>query len=253
MLRHRKIGEADRILTIFSAEQGKFDVIAKGVRRPTSRKSGHLEELSRTSLLLAQGRTLDVITQCEVIESLAALRGDLERLSAGFYLAELVDRFSAERQENLAIYKLLLECLRGLETGGAAAATLRYFEVQLLSYSGFQPQLRVCASCRGAIEAVVNSFSSSAGGVVCGNCRVEEGALLPLSVNGLKVMRLLQTGSYVDALRLRATPALTSELEEHLRRYLRHVLEHEVRSGEFLRSVRSLRPAHDEAAEVVVL
>jgi DNA repair protein RecO (recombination protein O) len=67
VLHHREIGEADKVLTIYSADQGKFDAIAKGVRRPTSRKSGHLEELSHSSLLLAHGRTLDVVTQCEVL------------------------------------------------------------------------------------------------------------------------------------------------------------------------------------------
>lgn len=240
VLRHRKIGEADRVLTVFSADQGKFDVIAKGVRRPTSRKSGHLEELSHSSLLLAQGRSLDVVTQCEVIESLANLKSDLERLSAAFYLAELVNRFTAERQENHAIYQLLLRCLRGLDGGGAAGVTLRYFEMQLLGYAGFQPQLRVCASCRGSIDPVLNAFSPTAGGVVCGNCRVEQSMLSPLTVNGLKVLRLLQEGSYADALRLRLTGVLTSETEEHLGRYLKHVLEREIRSGEFLRSLRSL-------------
>jgi DNA repair protein RecO (recombination protein O) len=239
ILRHRKIGEADRILTIFSAEHGKFDVVAKGVRRPASRKSGHLEELSHSSLLLAQGRTLDVVTQCEMLESLAPLRTDLERLSAAVYLAELVDRFSAERQENQAVYYLLLACLRGLAEGSGVAATLRFFEVRMLGHSGFEPQLRACASCRGPIDAVINAFSPSAGGVVCGNCHVADAGLRPLTVNALKVLRLLQTGSYADAARLWLEPALASELEEHLGRYVRHMLDHEVRSGEFLRSLRS--------------
>jgi DNA repair protein RecO (recombination protein O) len=256
VLRHRKIGEADRVLTVFSADQGKFDVIAKGVRRPTSRKSGHLEELSHSSLLLAQGRSLDVVTQCEGIESLAGLRSNLEQLSAAFYISELVDRFAAERQENRAVFELMLCCLRGLDGGVSAGLTLRYFEIQLLGHTGFQPQLRVCASCRGPIDPVVNSFSPAAGGVVCRNCRVDEGMLRSLSVNALKVLRMLQTGSYADALRLRLTASLSAEVEGHLAGCLKHVLEREIRSGEFIRSLRSLSsPAaslSEEGTEIVV-
>src|SRR5581483_2273902 len=97
VLHHRELGEADKVLTLYSPDLGKFDAIAKGVRRPTSRKSGHLEELSHSTLLLAHGRTLEVVTQCELLESFAGLREDLSRLGAAVYLAELVERFSAER------------------------------------------------------------------------------------------------------------------------------------------------------------
>jgi DNA repair protein RecO (recombination protein O) len=246
VLRHRKIGEADKVLTLYSAEHGKFDAVAKGVRRPTSRKSGHLEELSHSSLLLAHGRTLDIVTQCEVLDSFASLRSDLRRLSAALYLAELVDRFSAEQQENIAVYRALLESLHGLAAGHDTDLTLRWFEIQLLDDSGFQPQLRLCSACHGPVEAVVNVFSPAAGGVVCTNCRAGEAAVRPLTVNALKVMRLLQSRPYSDVLKLRMPQGLTAEIEDHLHRYIRHVLEHEVRSREFFRSLRDLTDVQTE-------
>jgi DNA repair protein RecO (recombination protein O) len=162
------------------------------------------------------------------------------RLSAAVYLAELVERFSVERQENYPLYHALLEALRGLDAGNSPDLTLRWFEVQLLEHSGFAPQLRACAACHGPIEPVVNSFSPQAGGVVCPNCRGMEAALRPLTVNALKVLRLLQTSGYAAALRLRLPQGLAAELEDHLHRYIRHVLEHELRSREFLRSLREL-------------
>jgi DNA repair protein RecO (recombination protein O) len=239
ILKHRNIGEADRVLTVLTPRFGKFDVIAKGVRRPASRKGGHLEEISLSSLLLARGRTFDVVTQCEVVDSLASLRQDLPRLSAALYLAELANRFSAERQENYPLYQLLLQCLRGLAEERGQALTLRFFELHLLGYTGYAPQLRACAACHGALEPIVNAFSPGAGGVVCPSCRAHETDLRPLSVNVLKVMRALQEGSYGDALRLRLPPSLAAELEEHLHRYIRHILEREPRSREFLRSVQA--------------
>jgi DNA repair protein RecO (recombination protein O) len=239
VLRHRKIGEADKILTLYTPQSGKFDVIAKGIRRPTSRKAGHLEELSQSSLLLARGRTLDVVTQCELVQGFAALRSDLARLSAGLYLAELVDRFSPEREQNEQLFALLLRSLRALADGRDSWLTLRSFELQLLQQTGFAPQLRLCAACHGVLEPVVNAFSPAAGGAVCVDCRGRETDLRPLSVNALKVLRLLQEQRPGQLSRLRAAQSLSSEIEEHLQRYIRHVLERDVRSRDFLRSVQS--------------
>lgn len=239
ILRDRKIGEADKVLTLFTAEQGKFDAIAKGVRRPMSRKSGHLEVLSHSSLLLAHGRSLDVITQCETLASFSPLRDDLQRLSRALYVSELVDRFTMERQENRALYHLMLETLAQLATGSELDLTLRSFEVQMLTLSGYQPQLRTCAACSGPISPVVNYFSPMAGGVVCAGCRASDTAMRPLTVNALKVLRLLQAGTGGNVARLRLSEGLGGEIEAHLRLYIRHILEREVRSRDFIRSLRA--------------
>ena len=160
ILRDRKLGEADKVITLYTAEYGKLDAVAKGVRRITSRKRGHLEELSQSSLLLAHGRTLDVITQTETVASFAALRSDLERLSRALYVAELVNRFTVERLENVALYRLTLDVFRRLSEETALDAIVRYFELHLLRLSGFQPQLQRCAACHGAIGPVFRTISA---------------------------------------------------------------------------------------------
>ncbi len=234
ILRDRKVGEADKILTLYSADRGKFDAIAKGVRRPTSRKSGHLEVLTRVSLLVASGRNLDVITQCETVNSYAPLRDDLQRLSRGVYIAELVDEFTIDCQPNVSIFALTVDALEVLAGGLTLDLVLRRFELELLSLSGYRPELRACASCGGAIVPVINHFSPSAGGVVCPACRIAEATLRPLSVNALKVLRLLQS-SPSAAQRLQLSPSLAAEIENHLRLYIRYLLEREPRSRDFMR------------------
>jgi len=237
-LRDRKIGEADKILTLYTADWGKFDAIAKGVRRPTSRKSGHLEVLTRSSLLLARGRSLDVITQSETLDSFAPLRDDLERLTHGLYVAELVHQFTVEQQVNRELYCLAVETLAALARDAALDLALRRFEMELLTLTGYQPQLRACVSCSGAIAPVVNYFSPPAGGVVCPACRVSETVLRPLSVNALKVLRLMQAAHPLQAARLQISAPLAAEIEEHLQLYIRYLLEREPRSREFMRSLR---------------
>src|SRR5512136_3333508 len=103
VLRHMDWGEADRLLWLFTRETGKIRAVAKGVRKPRSRKSGHLEPFTRVNLLLAQGRDLPIITQAEMIESHLPLRENLRRMGYAAYIVELLDRFTYEEGENVAM------------------------------------------------------------------------------------------------------------------------------------------------------
>ncbi len=107
VLRQRRLGEADKIITLFTPNLGKIDAVAKGVRRTRSKVAGHVEPLTYTAFMLARGRELDIITQAQSIEAFSELREDLERTSRGLYAAELVDRFTPERQENFQVFRLL--------------------------------------------------------------------------------------------------------------------------------------------------
>jgi DNA repair protein RecO (recombination protein O) len=238
VLRQRKLGEADKIVTLFTPNYGKLEAVAKGVRRPKSRLAGHLEVLTYTSAMLAQGRNLDVVTQAQAIESFAPLREDLDRLSRALYAAELVDRFSPEGAESFHIFQLLLTTLRRLAAGASADVALRYFEMQLLNLAGFQPQLHNCLGCRRPLMPVSNYFSPAAGGVLCPSCGSGTVSSRPLSVSALKVMRLLQSGGFGGVLRVKIGSALAREIEFHLRAYVIHVLERDVRSAAFIDRLR---------------
>src|SRR3989304_6583825 len=159
VLRQRKLGEADKIIVLYTPNYGKLEAVSKGVRRPKSRLAGHLEVLTYTSAMLAQGRNLDVVTQAQAIESFAPLREDLDRLSRAIYAAELVDRFSPEGAESFHIFQLLLATLRRLAAGASADVALRCFEMQLLNLAGFQPQLPSCLGCRRPLTPVPHYFS----------------------------------------------------------------------------------------------
>src|SRR3990170_6493771 len=238
VLRQRKLGEADKIVTLYSANHGKLDAVAKGVRRIKSRLAGHVEPLNHGSYLLAHGRNLDIITQAQTIETFQPLRDDLDRLSRALYAAELVDRFTEERSENFALYRLMLDTLRRLAQRDDLDLVLRFFEMALLALLGYQPELRQCVTCRRALQAEANAWAPAAGGVVCPRCRPGETALRPLSVNALKVLRLLQSGSFQEVARLRIVSELAEELERHLRDAVRYALDRDVRSAAFLDAVR---------------
>ena len=92
VLRTHKLGEADRIVVLFTAGRGKVRAVAKGVRKTKSRFGGRLEPPNRVSLLLYEGRELDVVTQAETVEYHPALRDDLDRLTDAIAMIEAVDQ-----------------------------------------------------------------------------------------------------------------------------------------------------------------
>ena len=114
ILRRTDFGEADRILTLMTPTLGKLRVIAKGVRKITSRKAGHVELFTRARLLLAHGRTFDIVSQAETVDAYRPLREDLLRGSYAHYLSELIDAFAQEGSEDQALYDLLVNGLTWL-------------------------------------------------------------------------------------------------------------------------------------------
>ncbi|MGH2586312.1 MAG: DNA repair protein RecO [Dehalococcoidia bacterium] len=238
ILRVRRLGEADSILTLLSADRGKFDAVARGVRKPTSRKAGHVEPLTHSTLLLAHGSNLDIITQAQALHTFLPMRESLRRLGAGLYVAELTDRFTVEREEEYAVFRLLVDTLARLSDEEDIDLTLRYFEARLLQEAGFRPQLYQCVSCGEALKPIVNYFSVAGGGAVCPNCRPAGSGLPPIGVNTLKVLRLMLRAGYDDVARLRLDESLMAETESLLRLAVHRQLEREPRSLQFLRELR---------------
>lgn len=243
VLRQRGLGDVDKIITLYTANFGKVDAVAKGVRRIKSRLAGHVEPLNHGSYMLACGRNLDIVTQAQTIESFPAIRADLDRLSRAFYIAELVDRWTEERADNFALYRLLLDTLRRLAQEERLDLNLRFFEMAMLVQAGYRPELGQCVVCGRPLEAEACSWAPGAGGVVCPRCRPREVSLRALSVDALWILRLLQRGHYDDVARAGITPELGEELERHLRDAVHYALDRDVRSAAFVDAVRRPRPA----------
>jgi DNA repair protein RecO (recombination protein O) len=239
ILRRGDFGEADRLLTVFTPDRGKLRLMAKGVRKITSRKAGHVELFMLTDMLIAHGRTWDIVSQAEIVEPYRALREDLDKTSHAYYLAELVDRFTEEHDSNAPLFELLALTLARLSHVDDPFITLRYFELHLLGLTGFQPQLHFCVACEEAIEPVENNyFHFVDGGVLCpqhGQVR-PNAELIPLPV--LKVLRFLQTESWEQAVKLQLTPTTRQQVETLLLGYITFLLERQLKSVDFLKRLR---------------
>jgi DNA repair protein RecO (recombination protein O) len=223
-------GEADRILTLYTPHQGKLRTIVKGVRRTKSRKAGHLDLFTRSNLLVARGRQLDIITQAETIEHFTAMRTDLRRSSQAHYVAELVDSFTAEGLANYPLYALMVQTLRRLASEQQLGLVVRSFELQLLGLTGYRPQLFRCLACDAEVRPQTNRFSSKMGGVLCPDCASADTAAPAISVNALKVLRNLQKNEASLLQIPELGDSVQSEVEKRMQEYIIYRLESRPRS-----------------------
>jgi DNA repair protein RecO (recombination protein O) len=250
VLKQTKLGEFDKILTIYTPEFGKLRAVAKGACRPKSKLGGNVEPLTHSLMLLAKGRNLDIVTQSQTINGFLALKSDLWRMACGLYILELIDFFTVEGGENRPVFDLLLDILNQLSKPDSNEVILRYFELHLLHYLGYRPQLRWCVSCNLPLKPVVNFFSPNKGGILCPHCNSEENhryeqieaislnPSFPLSVEALKVLRLWQSCDYATARRVKVKPGLSWELEQVLQKYIRYLLQRELKSMNWLKELK---------------
>jgi len=244
VLKTMDLGEADRILTLLTRHFGKIRVIAKGIRRPTSRLAGHAEPLSHATFQLARGRELDVLTGADTRSSYRSVREDLDRIAAAWYVAEIADRSTADHAPAAPVFDLVETALRYLEAGHPPALVCRWWDLHLLDRTGFRPALGGCARCEGALRETVNGWSPFEGGAVCADCVDRSGIGTPaLSVRALKSLRYLLASDLTAAARLRMDEALERELERHLRAFVQHVLDREIASARLIEELTRL-PRH---------
>lgn len=226
VLRHYKLGEADRIVVIMTEEHGKVRAVAKGVRKTGSKFGSRLEPLSHVRLLLYQGRELDIVSQAESVEPLAPLLSTLDRASQGMAVLEAVDQVAQEREHDPGLYRMLVGGLRRIaEQPGPLVVPAFYWK--LLAAQGLAPQLDVCVRCGEAEpDVALVAFDLNEGGVLCRSCRSGSS----ISPAALGLLRDVLGGRLNAALESPESPAThevallaTRALEHHIERRLRTI------------------------------
>ncbi len=223
MLRTYKLGEADRIIILFTRGHGKVRAVAKGVRRTRSKFGSRLEPGCVVSLQLYEGRNLDVITQAETEQLHPNLRTDIDRFARATVLLEIVDQVGQEGEPNPALFKLLAGALGELDRVGNPLV-VPAFAAKVLALEGVAPMLNACVNC-GATERLV-TIEIHEGGVLCHQCRRGE----PMSEDARQALMLVFAGRVRQVLET-TSPAVSSELEHLASRMLEQHLERRLRTS----------------------
>ena len=239
-LRRSPVREADLLSVMYTREHGKLELLARGAQRLTSRLMGHLEPLTLLRVSIARGRTMDQVTEAEVVDAFPAVKSGYENSARGLYVAELVDGFSALSAANTELFDLAVQTLEAVGAATNADLALRYFDLQLLRLSGFMPELYNCVECGAELEPDQHRFAIGAGGALCTDCGPADVVVRPLSLPALKLLRLLHRTESIGALPALAVPAqLEREVRETLAATLQYWLDRKVRSQEFLEIAKS--------------
>lgn len=240
ILKRRDFGEADRLLTILTPAHGKLDVIAKGARKPTSTKTGHVELFTQADMLLHRGRDLFIAAQVEMMTPYLPLREDLQRGAYANYVVELLDRFTLDGDEDSAsAYRLLTQTLAHLCEDEDLRRAVRYYELRLLDEVGFRPELTECVLTHEIIQPEDQFFSYAEGGVVSPGAIQHTTGAVSISVLVLKVLRHMQRSPYERVARLQIESYLHAELERLMLGYITYILERRLQSVDFIRRIRT--------------
>ena len=239
VLRRLDYGEADRILTLLTREYGKLGAIAKGARRAKARTGSSLDLFGRSRMMLARGRNLDVVAQVERQGDVRHIAGDLHRTAYACLVAEVVDKVLEDRHPVDDIFALVVTTLGQLnDPERQPRADAAWFLMRILDLLGYVPQLQECPGCSRPLPEAAAWFSPLLGGVLCADCGSREQSGSPVSVNALKVLRLMAANDAELFARLRLRPELLHEVEQALEAQLEYHLDRRLKSFDFIRSIR---------------
>src|SRR3990167_111624 len=162
VLTRRNFSEADRILSVFSKGHGRLSLLAKGVRRPTSRKRGHIEVFNRIKFQAVKGRGLDMMTEAEIIDSFEMVRKDLKKVALAYYFMEVIGRTIHEEEKNIELYGLLQDYLEKLKEDKKLLSLRKNFVYQALTILGFWPKGKDLPDPDSKLEEVTERQLNSA-------------------------------------------------------------------------------------------
>jgi DNA repair protein RecO (recombination protein O) len=251
VLRRVDFGEADRVLVIFTRERGKLAVVAKGVRRISSRMAGHLELFTDSELQLAKGANLDVVTQAETRNAFRAVREDLTRTSTAYLVAELADALTEEAIEQPELFDLLVATFRVLGTTDDSRLVAAHYQLRMLDLAGFRPVLMHCVVCQTDLAPGRNAFSAFLGGALCPRCGPTEPSARPIDSDVLKVLRNLERSGLPGSAHFRVPEGVMREVERTLRDLVERHTERRLRSPDLLARLRAEPAATAPAAAEV--
>ncbi len=239
VLRVRNLGEADRIVTIYTKERGKLNTVARGARRIRNRLLSPTQVFTHGRYIIFPGKGLHNLSQAEIIRSGQAIRDDLEKFAYASYITELVDSLTAEEDPTEQIFPLLAGAL-SLGEAGRFKLAVRAFEIRLMKELGYEPELYQCLHCREPLRDSV--FFTEQGGTLCEKCVGHVPGSMPLTNGTWELMKRLLEWEFSRLTVLHPAASNEVELRRVMRRYLDYRLEYPLKSLEFLETLQALGP-----------
>ncbi len=243
ILKRRNLGEADKLVTVFTRSRGKIKTLAKGVRKVNSRRAGSLEILNHVKIFLHETKSWPILTEVETKGNFNNIKEDLSKLSLTYLLFELVDQFLTEEQESPFVFDLLVSTLVAIDNSPSlekAKVFATNFQLKFLSQVGYLPQLQNCVVCDQQIQPETNFLAPYLGGLVDKTCSREVLLSRSLSLEAIKTLRFLIKTPFEEIYKLSLEKKLLKELFDVLNFYTVFFLEKDLNSPRFTLAVEKL-------------
>lgn len=228
IIKRQNFGEADRMLTIYTRENGKIKALAKGVRKTHSKLAGHLELFYITEFLIHKGKNIDIISGAEMKKRFKNI-SDGKILNYFFAVSELLYYATEEKEENCAIYELIYEILSKINEENAILL-FYVFEIKFYNQLGYHPETSKCALCSKKLVSKEVNFLYRGGGTICRECAGKKNESIKISDDTYKVIRFSKNASIENLTKINYTNTVLKELDLIIRQMRYEIIERELKS-----------------------
>jgi DNA repair protein RecO (recombination protein O) len=247
VVREAAYKEADKILTVLTADEGKLTVSARGCRRRGSPLAASCQLLVWSEWTLYRHRDRWAVKEVSGERQFDGLRADLEKLALASYFAEVAEALAEEGQPEPEQLSLVLNCLHALDKLDLPPAQVKAaFEWKAMALAGYEPVTDGCAVC-GCPEPEEPRVNLLAGAIHCAACRagMGEGISMPLTPAALAALRHIVRGDPKRLFSFRLDGGSLQKLGDAGEAYLMTQLERGFRTLDFYKSVKMETLAYD--------
>lgn len=230
--------ETSRIALFFTKEYGKVSGVLKGIRKDHKKFGSSVDRFTVNDIVYYQYRNSDLhlISHCDLKSYFYPIRQDLKKSLAASYILELVNLIMPPEEKNVKIYRLMLDFLESLQSleHNDTSLLVHFFQIKILSFSGFKPHLDTCLKCKKTIIEKAR-FSLREGGLVCWDCAAGDSTLELLSPGAVSSIIYAEGHEWPICLRLKLTESVQKELKYVLNNFLVFHLGRKIKSAKYLR------------------
>ncbi|MCK5490452.1 MAG: DNA repair protein RecO [Candidatus Pacebacteria bacterium] len=208
IIKRSHFGEANLLLDVYTKEYGKIQVVARSARKAKGKLKGHLEIFLMTDIILAHGKNIDTVINSTVEENFLNFRKNLKISLGAYYALELINKMTIQHHKDERVFEVLKKELYFLDYVASEASTgeckvsevvkkyylsLLFLQINMLSLSGFHPEVKKCISCSDKIISGKNCFSFKLGGILDKKCSHKDKDAINVNDNAIKLIRLFSS------------------------------------------------------------